>query len=284
MPKRVDLSLTIHLPPNHEADKVSVDPEGRVKVFDKTGKEVVPARVERAAHYERPKGPKYQARATIDRDYASVGGLEELACLDSFIVIDTNSMDVEGTKVSVAYFIACRLIAEKDGFRLVSLDNRGHAYEFHDVPGNPEMLAILKVAHDTMRGRGAPDQLNIGFITDSELGSHQAISNRELAIYGKYHLPQGFALIYASAETGQELPNKLIRFCDTESRRYLARLKAGAFRKTGLTSLEEDTSVLFRYTYYPDLKIVNPVVTGTTITPETTYLIQFDDGGMEGMY
>lgn len=57
MAKRVDLSLTIHLPSDHEADKAVVDPDGRVRVFDKTGEEVVPARVERAVHYERSKGP-----------------------------------------------------------------------------------------------------------------------------------------------------------------------------------------------------------------------------------
>ena len=275
MVKRVDLSLTIHLPPNHEADRVSVGPDGRVRVFDKTGKEVVPERVERATHYERTKGLKYQARAIIDRDYPSVGGLEELARLDSFIAIDTNCIEIDGTRVSVAYFIACRLVAEKDGFRLVSLDDQGHAYEFHDVPGNPEMLAILKVAHDTMRRRGAPERPKIAFITDSELGSHQAISCRELPIYGEHYLPQGFALYYASADTGQELTNKLIRFCDTESTKYLARLRDGAFRRTGLARLEEDHSVLFRYTYYSDLRINNPVVTGTTTTPETTSSIRF---------
>lgn len=275
MAKRVDLSLTIHLSPNQEADKVAVDRDGHVRIFDKVGKEMVPARVERATHYNRSKGLKYQTRTTIDRQYASVGGLKELACLDSFIVIDTNSIKVDRTKVSVAFFIVCKLIAEKDGFRLVSLDNRGHVYEFHDVPRNPEMLAILKIARDTLRGREALDKSNIGFITDSELGSHQAISNRKLAIYGEHYLPQGFSLIYASADTGQELANKLIRFCDTESTRYLARLKDGAFRKTGLACLEEDQSVVFRYTCYPDLEIIDPVVIGTTITPETIPSIYF---------
>lgn len=275
MTKRVDLSLTIDLSSDHEADRVTVTRYGRVRVFDKSGKEVVPTQVERGTHYERSKGRKYQARTSIDRGYASVGGLEELARLDSFVVIDTNNAEIDGTKVSVAYFIVCRLIPEKDGFRLTSLDSRGHAYEFHDVPGNPEMLAILKVAHDTIRGRGALGAAQSSFITDSELGSHQAISSRQLAIYGEQYLPDGFALMYASADTGQELTNRLIRFCDAQATRYLARLKDGAFRRTGLAHLEEDPSVVFRYTYYPDLKILNPIVTGTTITPDTRSSIQF---------
>lgn len=285
MTKRVDLSLTIDLPPEHEADRVSVGQDGRVRVFDKTGKEVIPKRVERAVHYGRPKGLKHQSRSIIDRNYASVGGLEQLAHLESFIVIDTNSIEIEGTKVSAAFFIACRLIAEKNGFRVESLDGRGHVYEFHNVTGNPEMLAILRIAHDTERGRGVPDNAIVGFVTDSEMGSHEAISKQKLPIYALDYLPKGFALTYASAETGQELANRLIRFCDKESTKYLARLKegVGTFRKTGLASLEEDQSVRFRYIYYPDLKITNPVVTGVATTPETTYSIQFSEDSNNGV-
>jgi hypothetical protein len=85
MPKRVDLSLTIELPENHEAERLTIEPDGRVRLIDKSGKELIPARVERATHYERAKGPKYQARVSIDRNYVSIGGLEELVlnCVSS---------------------------------------------------------------------------------------------------------------------------------------------------------------------------------------------------------
>lgn len=275
MAKRVDISLTIHLPDEHEADRVSVEKDGRVRVFDKTGKEIEPKQVDRAVHYERPKGIKYQTRSTVDKDYASVGGLEELARLDSFIVIDTNSIEIDGTKVSAAFFIVCKLIAEKNSFRVVTLDDCAHVYEFHNVPGNPELLAILKIAHDTIQSRGIPTQDKIGFVTDSEIRSHETISKLETPIYAQHNLPNGFSLIYASAETGRELLNKLIKFCDKESTKYLNRLKEGAFRKTGLACLEEDQSVSFRYTYYPGLEMINPVITGVTTTPETKHTIQF---------
>lgn len=257
---------------------------GRVRVFDKTGKEVTPTKVQRAVHYERAKGVKHQSRSTIERDYASVGGLEELARLDSFIAIDTNSAEIEGTKVSAAFFIVCRLVPESNGFRVESLDGCGHVYEFHDVPGNPEMLAILKIAHDTQRGRGVPDNTLIGFITDSEMATHEKISKQELPIYALEHLPKGFALVYASGETGQELTNKLVRFCDKESTNYLSRLKSGkgGFRKTNLSILDEDKAVRFRYIYYPDIKITNPLITGVTATPETSYSIKFSADSVTG--
>lgn len=276
MTKRVDLSLTIQLPDDHDATRVSVGPDGRVRVLDKAGKEVFPEHVERAVHYQRSKGQKYQTRSLAVGGYASVGGLDELAKLESFVVVDTNSAQIEGTKVSAACFVACRLVAEGDGFRVISLDQRTHVYEFHDVPENPEMLAILKIARDTLRGRGLPKKSTIGFVTDSELDSHAAISARQQAIYGKHNLPEGFSLIYASSDTGQELANKLMRYCDKESTNYLARLKEGSFRRSGLAVLEEDTLVRFRYTYYPGLKMHNPVVKGVSIGPETRYEIKFE--------
>ncbi len=275
MPKRVDLSLTIELPENHGAERLTVQPDGRVRIIDKSGKELTPAHVERATHYERAKGRKYQARVSVDQGHATIGGLDELARLDHFIVIDTNTIEIDGTTVSVAFFIVCRLVPGDGGVRLTSIDDRGHAYEFQGIKGNAEMLAMLKVANDTVRERGAHGKARIAFVTDCNLANHEAISKRERSIYGKHYLPDSFTLIYASADTGQELTNKLIRFCDAQATNYLNKLKGGGLRRTGLAPLEEDKSVSFRYTYYPDLKIVNPNVTGTTITAKTKSSIDF---------
>lgn len=104
---------------------------------------------------------------------------------------------------------------------------------------------------------------------------HEVISAQQRPIYGEQNLPLGFLLMYASSDTGQELTNKLIRVCDKESTRYLTRLREGSFRREGLAILDEDRSVRFRYTYYPDLKILNPVVRGTAITAETGCAIHF---------
>jgi hypothetical protein len=246
MPKRVDLSLTIELPENHEAERLTIEPDGRVRLIDKSGKELIPARVERATHYERAKGPKYQARVSIDRNYVSIGGLEELARFDHFIVIDTNTTEVNGMNVSVAFFIVCRLIPEAAGFRLTSIDNRGHAYEFQGTKSSAETLAMLKVANDTVRGPDVLGKAKVAFVTDCDLANHETISKRERALYGEHYLPEGFALIYASADTGQELTNKLIRFCDAQATKYLKKIKGGGLRKTGLAPLDEDKSIAFR--------------------------------------
>lgn len=277
MAKRSDLTISVELPDGHDADRLAITPDGSVKVFDKSGTEIKLEKIARAIHYERPKGPKHQSLSETQGQSVSIGGLDELSKLSSFVAIDTNSEEINGIKVSAASFVVCRLIREEGGYRVESLDGCGHIYEFHNVPGNPEMLAILKVAHDTLNGRGVSRENEIAFVCDSDMGNHYSFSRQEKPIYGNHYLPKGFFLMYASTDTGQELTNKLLRFCDTHSKSYLASFRSGEreLRTSGLTTLGEDTSVGFRYFYFPSLTISDSLITGVSLTNETTWSIQF---------
>jgi hypothetical protein len=277
--KRVDMTVTVHLPDGHDADRVQLSSDGRFVITDKAGNQLAPTRIERATHYARAKGVKYQARSVIDDSCVSVGGVEELSRFDQILAIDTNSVDIEGRKVSAACLIACRVVKREDGFHLVSIDGCHYVYEFHDVPGNPEMLAILKIARDIIKayGKNIPENFRVAFITDSELDSHAAMSRREVPLYQNHFLPEGFTLIYASGDTGQEVANTLIRTCDNASTKYLNQLRDGAFRLTGLAPVEEDNNVVFRCTSYPGLKVLESLVEGSKITSSTTYTVKFEN-------
>lgn len=277
MAKRNDLTISVELPDGHNADRLSIAPDGSVKVFDKSGNEIKLEKVARAMHYERPKGPKHQSLSETQGQSVSVGGLDELSRLSSFVAIDTNTEEINGIKVSAASFVVCRLIPEENGYRVESLDDCGHIYEFHNVSGNPEMLAILKVAHDTLNGRGVSRENEIAFICDSDMGNHYPFSRQEKPIYNDQYLPKGFSLMYASTDTGQELANKLLRFCDTHSKSYLASLRSGErdLRTSGLATLQEDASVRFRYFCFPSLTISDSLITGVSLTNETTISVQF---------
>ena len=275
MAKRVDLTVTIKLPDDHGGVGLSIDNSGNIRIIDNDGNEITLESVKRAAHYDRPKGKKYQSNISAEGILATINGLEELADLDSFIVVDTNSIDIENTKVSVAFFVVCRLIKKHKGFTLESLDNCGHAYEFHDVSGNPELLSIYRIANDTLKGRGIPEGKYVGFVTDTEMDKHQDFASGAIPVYLDKKLPTGFKIFYASSDSGQEITNKLIRFCDKESSKYLKKLQEGDFKTEGLGKLAEDNSVRYRYTYYPSLSITKSIVSGTTLSPDTKYSVKF---------
>lgn len=277
MAKRSDLTISVELPDGHNADRLSIAADGSVKVFDKSGDKIKLEKVSRAMHYERPKGPKHQSLSETQGQSVSVGGLDELSQLSSFVAIDTNTEEINGIKVSAASFVVCRLIREENGYRVESIDGCGHIYEFHNVPGNPEMLAILKVAHDTLNSRGVSRENEIAFVCDSDMGNHYSFSHQEKPIYGDHYLPKGFFLMYASTDTGQELTNNLLRFCDTHSKSYLISLRNGSreFRTSGLATLQEDVSVSFRYFYFPSLTISDSLISGASLTNETICSIQY---------
>lgn len=200
--KRVDLSIEINLPKDHQADKISYDYDsGALQVLDKSGIPIPDLNIQRAVHYERPKGKKYQSLMQVKGKNITVSGMEEISGLDSFFVIDTNNRLINGVRVSAAFFIRLKLVADNEKFRVVPVDKCAFVYEFHNVPdnSNPEMLAILKVANDVVRSERNLKAASIGFVTDSEMGSHKDISECTVPIYGRAYLPKYFRLMYGTA-------------------------------------------------------------------------------------
>jgi hypothetical protein len=269
MRKPVSLSIQFRLPKGSKAVKASIKPNGEVVFTDEDGKEVIPEYMDRAVHYARAKGPKIQTRRRIVGTQVSVGGLTELAHYDSILVIDTNTKIVNGEKVSAVCFISCRFTPEGDKVR-IGCEGKLNIYEFHNVPGNPEMLAILKVARDISRSARPRKRLKIAFVTDSEMQTHDEINARRRPIYDGHYLPRGFSLHYASADTGQEAVGRLMRFCDRQSSKYLQYLNEGSVRQSELKFLKEDPAVSYRYMSRDDLEIVNPVIRGISVSPGST--------------
>lgn len=269
LPKPIDLIISIHLPGDHKAVKASITPDGEVVFVDKDGNEVIPETANRTVQYSRHKGPKIQSRSNVIGDRVSVGGLKEFIKFDSVFVEDTNTISVKGEKISAACFLCCRFVLQGDDIR-IECEGKVNIYELHNVPGNAEMLAVLKVAHDIIRSAGKGMLSKIAFISDSELGSHEEINERKTQLYGEHYLPSGFSLHYASSDTGQEALNRLIKFCDKQSSEYLQKYSAGELEKTELKPLEEDSSVQYRYMYRDGLEIINPIVKGISLRPGST--------------
>jgi hypothetical protein len=178
------MAILLMLPPEHGGVDVRINADGRIQIFDRAGREVTPAEVDRRVYYSGTRKVKHQSRTRVSGVDASVDGLKAIAALDASYVVDTNTDEIQGVKVSVAFFIACKLVRVEDNFHLKSLDNCGHVYEFHDVRGgNPEMLAILRIASDIRKHKNFPPHSKVAFFTDSEMSTHQDMSARRVPLY-----------------------------------------------------------------------------------------------------
>jgi hypothetical protein len=268
--KPTSMSIGFRLPKNSNAAKASIRPDGTIVITDTQGKEIVPEYMEREVFYDRPSKPKVQTRWRLEAGLASVSGIPELARYESLFAIDTSTRTIDGERVSVACFFSFRLMPDGEKF-VVEPEANLNFYEFRGVNGgNPEMLAILKVASDvaaTAPVRAVDHRFAI--VTDSELGAHDEISSRARPIYGNHWLPEQFTLIYASADTGHEFLKRLVRFCDRQAGVYFKEMVKGAITKP-FEALPQDPTVRYRFLFRRGLEVVNPTVGGPSLAPGST--------------
>ncbi len=268
MIKPVDLTIQFKLPLGAKVTKASILPNGDIVLLDEKGNEVIPVYMDRTLQYSRKKGPKVQNRRKLQGQYTSVNGLKELACFDSIFVIDTNTKQIGGNVISVACFVCCWIRPHGNDYR-VECEPRLNIYEFHNVTGSPELLGMLKVANDVIRSDGCPTERCFAIVTDAHLGAHDAINARHASLYGSHILPAGFQLIYASSDTGREVLNGIIRFCDQQASRYLQLYEDGGLPRRELTQLPEDPTVVYTHVFRNDLEIDNPVISGLRLQEGT---------------
>lgn len=275
--KPVTVSISIRLPEDRPIEKLSILPTGEIVLWDKDGRPVVPPEMERTVHFDRVKGPKVQSRSKVSDHVLTVGGLAELARYDRVYVIDTNTRVIDGRRVSAACFMWFRFIPQKEGRFRIEWERRLNVYEFHDVSGNPEMLAILKVARDLAKTAMLTSKRQIAFVSDSELALHDDLNIGKRPIYRDYRLPPSFVILYASPETGHEAINRLLRQCDRESSNYLRYLTEGSIKKIPFRRLREDRKVRYRYMFRTDVTLSTTQIGGLSLGPDTKWTLYASD-------
>ena len=242
---------------------MSISSSGDVHFTDENRRAVMPLRMDRSLYYQREKGPKIQNRVHIENGVSSVGGVKELTFYDSVIVIDTNTAN-DDKNLSVSCFLHCKFIEGIDERVWISCESTQINWlELHNPLGNPELLAILKVALCISEWPEFRVEDKIAIVTDTELRSHSAINDRTMPLWGQYMLPKGFSLHYASADTGRDALNQLMRLCDKLATEQMERIRNGRLPvQTVLGVLEEDNRIQIGFSSVLGLEIENPVFEG----------------------
>jgi hypothetical protein len=203
----------------------------------------------------------------------AVGGLKGLTQFESIFFIDTNSRVINGQKISVSAFIRCRLDSIAEGYHVVCDEGRVNIYEFHGDLDKPEKFAIFKLMSDIKKSEMLSSMARIAVVTDTELGRHDEINAGKAPLYGPHYLPDGFCLLYASADTGQEFLNRVFRVCDRASTSWLDEIQSGKGRTGPFVPMDEHDSVRMRFGWRGPLTIENPVIQEMRIEPGTRYRV-----------
>jgi hypothetical protein len=203
--------------------EVHMSADGSIGLFS-NGQQVQPASAWIQTDYARPQRPKVMNRIPIPVQDLNSNVMYQLHQCMTLVAMDTNTKTIVSERVSVAS--AVWAIVEPKSVQLGSMG----AVEMRNVIGNPE-----RVAWRLMVQGGTGFQLPVGLVVDSELGLLGAINRGEEPVEGSVFLPAGWRLIYASADTGQEMvPNRLLRRCDRQAGEILKTISNDPLNTVGL--------------------------------------------------
>lgn len=212
--------------------------------------------------YDRPKGPKVIAELDQGSGIPYMTPYAFVEQFDVIFAIDTNTRLIDGISRSVgATSVLEKQSAERHENGAISKvtfhENMFMIFEvaMHgSSPGsNPETHSWRLFIEEGVKKyyKKYSDNLRIGLVVDSELANLHQYNQRLLPLCGDYFLPSNFILLYASADTGADLPlNKLLMYCDKEATLQLDAMQRGEKMGAILIKREGDRQIAVPGTPY----------------------------------
>ena len=274
--------IKIELPVVPGLDGFRISDDGSLTFLDREGQSVHVDGVVRTVMHERPgKGPKIRSQQWLrGTTRVSLDGLDELCKYDDVFVLDTAYHRYPLRRCrAVCCALRLRFVAEDQGVRVLA-DDRLTVYDLLDYEENPERAGILALANDLAFGVGG-QAMHRAVVTDSDLGQHEAINRRELPIYANSALPTPFTLHYAG-DIGSETLNRVLRFCDVQSKSLWKDLLSGNAPTPGsYTQLANSGTLKIGKLQRTDVQTVNNLVPRASGFPGSASVTFHGDDGRE---
>ena len=180
-------------------------------------------------------------RQLIETEYDAIAG------------VDTNDFDLtDGRHVSICASFASKPVLKNHAENVFCDITPAFIVESPRTGLNPEVLGwylFLKYVYPLLPIAG--DQ-KLAVVVDSELNDLASFNHRKTPYYGDYYLPKNVELIYASSDTGTELPNKLMRKCDRLSRDVYKMIDEGSLALPETLGGGSDDCAGFAYINFPN--------------------------------
>lgn len=141
---------------------------------------------------------------------------------DALAGIDTNDYVFEEKKLSiVSSFFSSAIKSDTVEFKILP------AFVIESVRDelNSELVGWYLFFKHTLPLLNLDPAKILGLVVDTELGMHVEFNVKQRSYYAGQFLPSNVGLIYASSDTGSDLPNKLIKACDNSSRQLFRKIE-----------------------------------------------------------
>lgn len=187
------------------------------------------------SHYDRGRKPKVLHRIQLHPSLANgrVSINDQLAQYQSLVAVDANTVELPEGQLSVCAVVLA-LYKERSASEIHIEVRKSCLIEVRDLQASVAerygLFHILQMLESDPKFQ----QGKMGVIIDHNLSHLNAFNSRKKEIVDDYYLPSNAELIYATADSGVEnLPNKLIRDCDTLATQFVAYIRADAELRAG---------------------------------------------------
>ena len=198
---------------------------GMVRIYDENGHQMSPNRIEFTRLRKRSNGKNKIISYIEDIDTMSLDTEKYLSNVDAIYAVDTNTKKINTVYYSIGILAKLEKAEEEKSYkievcRIITSENDVIKPEMEQAVWNSVITEIEKM--ETERKK-------IALVVDCDLGNIEAYNRREKKIRNDRFLPINFILLYATADTKENVLNKLICFCDKEATKLLEEKKKGNY-------------------------------------------------------
>lgn len=203
---------TVHLDPRnyHESEGLAIGQDGNLKRIVKGRMEPIIGLPRLSQSYPRKKSPKVLVGGEIRGGYA-LNPNALLLGYDYIFSIDTNTKKIYEHEISVTGVVYA--ILDVSGEIVNMKYTHMCALEFWDSEVNAELLGLYAIIGAIKKNEGFRDK-DIAILVDANLGILDDINSRKKPILPGCMLPENIRLIYATADSGSNVVNVLMRQSD----------------------------------------------------------------------
>jgi len=130
---------------------------------------------------------------------------------DMIFVVDTNTKIIYGEKKSFAAIIQLKKVIKN--YQMALMHFVPFCFSF-TCKEKQELVSIIMLIRIIAKSLIAQEKKRIVIVTDTELGNIPKYNTREIPLYGSFYLPDNITIAYASADTGNDIINDVIKKAD----------------------------------------------------------------------
>ena len=183
-------------------------------------KYIKPSSVQLTAYYKKKDKLKVLYQYSLTDSFAPGNIHWAMNAWAHFFAIDTNTRDVDGFRVSITSVIHGCIKGTENGTGIYKFDTY-YTEANANLLVNPETFAICKLISKISKEYELEGGVNIGIITDCELGLIDTYNSRTQCflpdLFPGLYLPPNFHIMYATAEAARDtyMPNKMMAMCES---------------------------------------------------------------------